>query len=138
MAFLISPPNKLPVLSYILTFLIALSAVYMPASVLAQETTYERPLPDTNENAEKLILELKEVTERYPILSQRFGLVQITGYRIPMLCVGGVNETLHGQLQAFCIKDAISRGEEKKDYYNRCLDFANTGSCRPAVFTTED
>lgn len=134
MTFPIHFTKKLRFLSSLLAVvIIALLAINLPMSANADETKYERPLKDTNENAEQLIRELKEVTEKYPVLSQRFGLVNTSGFRIPMLCIGGVDAVCHSQTQNWCIQNAISLG--MKPDYNYCLELANKGCCRPAVVT---
>jgi hypothetical protein len=133
MTLKINLSTQLRELSKFGAILVALSVMNLPGSVFAQEAKYERPLQDTSENAEQLIREMKEVTEKYPVLSQRFGLVKIPGFRIPVLCVGGVDGICHQARQKSCIKSFISAGQ--KPDYNYCLDQANTGCCRPAVFT---
>lgn len=122
--------NKLRIRFYPVAILIALSAMHLPTSVVAEENKYEGPLQDTNENAEQLIRELKEVTEKYPVLSQRFGLVKIPDYRVPMLCVGGVDVICHQETQNSCIQNPFPPGTRPD--YNHCLDLANKLCCLPA------
>ncbi len=119
----------------LVALLLAASLMTSSTYVFAQENKYEKPIEDTQENAQEFIRELQDVTLKYPLFAKRMGLVAMTGYRIPLLCVGGIDAVCHRNTQDSCIKQFIE--QDMKPDYQYCLDSANRGCCSPAVIATE-
>lgn len=119
----------------LVALLLAASLITSSTYVFAQENKYEKPIEDTQENAQEFIRELQDVTLKYPLFAKRMGLVAMTGYRIPLLCVGGIDAEHHSAVQSSCIKQFIE--QNIKPDYQYCLDFANRAACRPAVHALE-
>jgi hypothetical protein len=77
---------------------------------------------------DNLVRELREVRKRYPLLSERLGLIHKFG-RPLFLCIGGVEPSCHQAVQQQCIDSNTSKPD-----YQYCLDQANRVCCKPAVF----
>lgn len=110
------------------------SAVFLmflaSAGVVAQEVQDEAPAgPNGGYNGD-VVSELREVQEKYPLLSERLGLVGIQGFRIPLLCIGGIDPACHRSVQQNCLDSGPGRPD-----YQHCLDLANKVCCRPATVT---
>ena len=120
-----------PLTVYVGIFFLTIVLLGGSVSAFGAETQKQTQTIEKKKYNDELVRELREVKNKYPLLAERLGLVHRLGFRVPLLCLGGVDPQCHRLVQQSCID---SMREHGRPDFQFCLDQANQVCCKPAVF----